>query len=227
MQTCSSANSTCSEFSSASEYTATVLMPSSRQAWMTRSAISPRFAIRIFLNMAHPPQGGVTTSLCGFYREQPLAVLHGVAVLHVDLDDLAVALRLDLVHQLHRFDDAEDLTLTYRLSCFDEGLRTWLRRSVDRADEGRLDDGEVDVLLGRRQPWRRGRRRRSNRTAAWGHRRRRTIGHLRQGRHGGGPGAATALPEPQLHVVTFELEFGDVVLAHQFEDEANLVQIHR
>ena len=31
--------------------TATVLMPSSRQAWMTRSAISPRLAIRIFLNM--------------------------------------------------------------------------------------------------------------------------------------------------------------------------------
>ena len=51
MQTSSSANRTCSEFSSASEYTATVLMPSSRHAWMMRSAISPRLAIRIFLNI--------------------------------------------------------------------------------------------------------------------------------------------------------------------------------
>jgi hypothetical protein len=29
-------------------------MPSSRQAWMTRKAISPRFAIRIFLNITSP-----------------------------------------------------------------------------------------------------------------------------------------------------------------------------
>src|SRR4030095_8388609 len=177
MQTCSSANSTCSEFSSASEYTATVLMPSSRQAWMTRSAISPRFAIRIFLNMAHHRREA-NASLRGFYREQPLAVLHGMAVLHVHLHDLAVALRLDLVHQLHRFDDAEDLPLAHHLTCVDEGLRTRLRRPEERAANGRLDDGEVDVLLGRRQHRRRGRRRRSNRTAPWGHRHRSTVGNL-------------------------------------------------
>ena len=53
MQTSSSAKRTCSEFSSASEYTATVLMPSSRQAKMMRSAISPRLATRIFLNIAY------------------------------------------------------------------------------------------------------------------------------------------------------------------------------
>src|SRR3954470_3116454 len=50
MHTSSSANRTCSDSRSASEYTATVWMPSSRQARITRSAISPRLAIRIFLN---------------------------------------------------------------------------------------------------------------------------------------------------------------------------------
>src|SRR4029450_11745143 len=99
MQMSSSAKRTCSACSSASEYTATVLMPSSRHAWITRRAISPRFAIRIFLNMR-------LLFLC---REQPLAELHRLAVLDVDLHDLAVVLGVDLVHQLHRFDDAQHL----------------------------------------------------------------------------------------------------------------------
>src|SRR3954470_17548462 len=51
MQTSSSAKRTCSDSRSASEYTATVAIPSSRQARMTRSAISPRLAIKTFLNM--------------------------------------------------------------------------------------------------------------------------------------------------------------------------------
>ena len=51
MQTSSSAKRTCRASRSASLYTATVRMPSSRQAEMMRSAISPRLAIRIFLNM--------------------------------------------------------------------------------------------------------------------------------------------------------------------------------
>src|SRR5262245_45887835 len=51
MQTSSSANLTWSESLSTSEWTATVRMPSSLQAQMMRSAISPRFAMRIFLNM--------------------------------------------------------------------------------------------------------------------------------------------------------------------------------
>src|SRR6266436_488622 len=103
MQTSSSANRTCSEFSSASEKTATVLMPSSRHAKMIRSATSPRFAIRIFLN-----------NLPGPYREQPLAVLDRLPVFDVDVHDLPVVLRIDLVHQLHRLDDAQDVSLLHR-----------------------------------------------------------------------------------------------------------------
>src|SRR5690606_2382329 len=48
MQTVSSASRTCLRDVSAVECTATVLMPSSRQARYTRRAISPRFAIRTF-----------------------------------------------------------------------------------------------------------------------------------------------------------------------------------
>jgi hypothetical protein len=51
MQIAWSANFTWRLFWSASEYTATVLTPSSLHAQMTRRAISPRLAIRIFLNM--------------------------------------------------------------------------------------------------------------------------------------------------------------------------------
>src|SRR5882672_8376457 len=59
MQMSSSAKWTWSEWVSAVEWTATVLMPSSLQARMTRSAISPLLAIRIFLNTEHPaPVGG-------------------------------------------------------------------------------------------------------------------------------------------------------------------------
>src|SRR5258705_8505419 len=50
-RTASSAISTWSASRSASEYTATVLIPMLRAVLITRQAISPRFAIRIFLNM--------------------------------------------------------------------------------------------------------------------------------------------------------------------------------
>jgi hypothetical protein len=51
MQIASSANFTCSEFLSASLYTATVRMPISLHALMTRNAISPLFAIKTFRNI--------------------------------------------------------------------------------------------------------------------------------------------------------------------------------
>jgi len=50
MHTSSSAKRTCSDSRSASEYTATVWTPNSLHARITRSAISPRFAMRTLLN---------------------------------------------------------------------------------------------------------------------------------------------------------------------------------
>src|SRR6516165_2764462 len=51
MQYASSAKRGCSACRSASEKTATVLTPSSRQARMMRTAISPRFATRTLANI--------------------------------------------------------------------------------------------------------------------------------------------------------------------------------
>src|SRR5436309_116989 len=51
MQTLSSASRTCMASASAVECTATVAIPSSLQARSTRSAISPRLAIRILSNI--------------------------------------------------------------------------------------------------------------------------------------------------------------------------------
>src|SRR5688572_2490838 len=207
MHTSSSANRTCNEFSSASEYTATVLMLSSRHAWMMRSAISPRLAIRIFLNM-------------WFDGEEPLAVVDGLAVFHVDLDDLAVDIGVDLVHQLHRFDDAEDLPLLHDLSDVRKGLRSRFRLAIERADNRRLHNGKVDILIGRRQDW-------GWRSAVVAHTRRgsrrRDEGALRKRRYGAVPLLAHVLAQPQLHSVAFELELGQVVLAHHFQDLLDLV----
>src|SRR5580693_7730021 len=96
MQMASSANRTCRLLRSASEYTATVLMPRSLQAQITRTAISPRLAIRIFWNISPRTNG-----------EQSLSVFHRAAVFHQLRHDGPGDLRLYFVHQLHRFDDAK------------------------------------------------------------------------------------------------------------------------
>src|SRR5712691_11782832 len=128
MQSDSSANRTWSEWTSAVEWTATVLMPSSRAARMMRSAISPRFAMRILENKSHRLEA-----------EERLA-------------QAARTLRLDLVHQLHRLDDAEHLPLLHHRSHLDEGGALGRGGAVESADERRVDgEGRVlDRLLGRR-----------------------------------------------------------------------------
>src|SRR5687767_4357301 len=114
MHTDSSAKRTCSAFASTVECTATVAMPSSRQARITRRAISPRLAIRTFLNTAGPG------ALRGLDAEERLTELHRLPVLREDLGDLPGDVRLDLVHQLHRLDDAEHLALLHHGAHLDE-----------------------------------------------------------------------------------------------------------
>src|SRR5437762_9465230 len=99
MQTLSSASRTCIASASAVECTATVAMPSSLHARSTRSAISPRLAIRILSNIAGP------SPLFLFDDHQRLAEFHRLAVLEQDLRHGACTRRRDLVHGLHRLDD--------------------------------------------------------------------------------------------------------------------------
>src|SRR5690348_11943322 len=106
MQTVSSASSTCFSVVSAVEWTATVLMPSSRQARKIRRAISPRLAIRTLSSIGGSGPGGRgrPATWLFFDDEERLAELDRAAVLDEDADDLAGNLRLDLIHHLHRFD---------------------------------------------------------------------------------------------------------------------------
>src|ERR1044072_727080 len=122
---------------------------------MTRIAISPRLAIRIFLNMVarlrasrSVPVPRSYPSLSGPDREEALAVLDGLAVLHVDVDDLAVVLAVDLVHQLHRFDDAKNVALLGRRTDIDERGGARLGRSVEGAHNRRFHDREFELDVG-------------------------------------------------------------------------------
>src|SRR3989344_4923289 len=109
MQTLSSASLTHMALESASECTATVEMPISLHARWTRSAISPRLAIRILSNMALLDDG------------QGFTELHGLGVVDEDLHHLAGAGRGDRVHGLHRLDDEQGLAALYRVAHLLEG----------------------------------------------------------------------------------------------------------
>src|SRR5579863_7148515 len=114
MHTASSAKRTCRARASTSEWTATVFSPSSRQARRTRSAISPRFAIRIFLNITPDElsphhEAAAIAPLRLLDSEKLLSVLNALAVLGENFGNRAGAFRLDFVHELHRLDDAERL----------------------------------------------------------------------------------------------------------------------
>src|SRR5512136_1823307 len=116
MHTASSAKRTCRASASAWEWTATVGMPSSRQARMMRIAISPRLATRTFWNIA-------TRGASGFlYSEEVLAELHALAVLDQYLRDGTRVFGLDLVHQFHGFDDAQGLARLDLRALLDEGF---------------------------------------------------------------------------------------------------------
>src|SRR6185369_6098149 len=118
---------------SAVECTATVLMPSSRQARRMRSAISPRLAIRTLSSIVVRP--------CALFfdHEQWLAEFDGVAVLDQHTDAPARELGFDLVHHLHGFDDAERVAGLHFAADLDERLRARRGPAIERADHGGRD----------------------------------------------------------------------------------------
>src|SRR2546421_950294 len=169
MQTLSSASRTCIASASAVECTATVAMPSSLQARSTRSAISPRLAIRILSNICtdslrrHPEVRAKRASKDGepppfearpsaerprvtarlLNNHQRLAVLDRMAVLEQDLRHLAGARRGDLVHGLHRFDDQQRIAGPYHTADVDERLGGGFRRAECSADHWRSDNARM------------------------------------------------------------------------------------
>src|SRR2546426_4345867 len=183
MHTDSSASFTYLASVSASEYTTTVRMPISRQARWMRSAISPRLAIRIFSNMLGE-------------NEQRLPVLHRLAVLHEHRFHHAGGVGLDLVHQLHRLDDANRLAFLDGLADLDKRFGVGRRRTVKGTDHGGLHDMAFLACLGFgcRRRWRSGGPR-----ASLGGGRRRALDNPRPRRRGGTHPAAPdglLLPPP-------------------------------
>src|ERR1700733_13053713 len=119
MQMASSAKRTCKLWRSASEYTATVLIPRSLQAQITRTAISPRLAIRIFWNILARTNG-----------EQGLSVLYWPSVFHELGDNGSGNFRFDFVHELHGFDNAKVLANFDLVAYFHERRIAGLGRIV-------------------------------------------------------------------------------------------------
>src|SRR5262245_30607396 len=106
MHTDSSASSTCLRLASAVEWTATVLMPNSRQARRMRNAISPRLAITTFSNIrlkavgrrlkAEGRRGALRAQLLD--DKERLPEFHGFAVLHQHRRHATGFVRFDLIH---------------------------------------------------------------------------------------------------------------------------------
>src|SRR6185503_17175422 len=125
MHTLSSARRTCMASASATEWTATVRMPISRQARWMRSAISPRLAIRIFSNISCDALGD---------DHQRLAELDRLTVLDQDLRDRPSMRRRDRIHHLHGLDDKDGLALGDAVADLHEGGGIRFGRQVGGAD---------------------------------------------------------------------------------------------
>src|ERR1700691_2696510 len=76
-----------------------------------------------------------------FEHEQRLTELHRAAVDDEYRGDASIAWSRDLIHDLHRFDDEQDLSLANMVPDLYEGREFGLRREVDRSHHWRLDRG--------------------------------------------------------------------------------------
>src|SRR6267142_4872889 len=208
MQTDSSASFTYLASVSASEYTTTVRMPISRQARWMRSAISPRLAIRIFSNTLAED-------------EERLPVLHRLSVFHQHCFHHAGGVGLDLIHQLHRLDDANRLAFLDSLADLDKGLGVGRRRPVEGTDHGGLHDVAFLARLGfgcRRRC--RGDRRRASLDG------RRRRGKAERTRRRGGDTYRPALHDLHLLLALGDLQLRDTGLLHEVDQLFQLAQIH-
>src|SRR5882724_4112984 len=104
------------------------------------------------LKVACPAWGA---SGMGVHPEEELSELDGLGVLHEHLPHHARDLGLDFIHDLHSFDDADDLARRDPAPRLDVRLGAGLRGRVVRPDHGRLD---LDQMRRRRRRGRRNRR---------------------------------------------------------------------
>src|SRR5215216_6103177 len=94
-------------------------------------------------------EDGAFASAIRIDPEENLPELHRLAVFHQDLANRAGDFRLDLVHDLHRFNDAHGLSWSYPVAHLDVGLGARLGGLVERAHHGRADLLELRRRAGR------------------------------------------------------------------------------
>src|ERR1700691_727030 len=99
-------------------------MPSSRHARMMRIAIVTRFPTSSFLNIAWVSAlAALRSALAGFDHHQRLPVFDRLPAFAQDPYHPAARVGLDLVHHLHRLDNAQGLALAHRAALFNERVR--------------------------------------------------------------------------------------------------------
>src|SRR5947207_2972787 len=94
--------------------------------------------VMAFLKLNVGPLGAGASGM-GIHSIQDLAELDGLAVFDGQLLDHAGHVGFDLVHDLHRFDDADYLAGRHATARLHVRLRAGLRRAVEGADHRRLD----------------------------------------------------------------------------------------
>src|ERR1700739_235145 len=142
MQMGSSAKRAGREVGAGSLETATVRTPSSRHAFRTRSAISPRLATSTLRNIHIPLAAGLVTPHKRITLpdgKEWLPKLDGLPIGYEALDELARNVSFDLVHQFHGLDNADDLPFLNVVTGRNEGCRAGGRRTVKCTDNRRLD----------------------------------------------------------------------------------------
>src|SRR5229473_8336500 len=107
---------------------------------MTRSAISPRLATRIFWNMS---LGAALFLAAWTYAEERLAVFNRLSVFGEDAQHLAAHVGFNLVHEFHGFDDTQGLARFHVPADLHKRLRAGTWRRVIRAHNRRLHQMQV------------------------------------------------------------------------------------
>src|SRR6185437_9720490 len=143
MPKASSARRTARLSLSASLKTATVFRPSSRAAWMMRTAISPRLATRS-LSKVRPARANAASA--GLDQQQRLLGLDRRLVLGEKAHDLAAGIRVDLGELLHHLDEADHIALFHVVAVLLVGRRFRRRPPIE-------DSGQRTKHLMLRHPW--------------------------------------------------------------------------
>src|SRR5690606_9576347 len=146
-------------------------------------------------------------------NKQGLTVFDRLAVLDQDFLDDARLVGLDFVQQFHGFNNAEGLAFLDGLADFDEWRRAGIRRAVERADHGCLDD-----MAGRRRCGGRCRSCRGCRRGSRGSR----FGHIGDGLY-----RLRELDDPDLAFALGDFEFGNTRLGDEIDQGFEFSYVHK